>query len=110
MFHIWDIVSFLVRPSQGKTFSLGVIIMNGKKEQRKHSITFFIDTEKFTTTEDDLTVRTLLVDFAKEDPTETTLVLQKGNKLTKYTNLDKEIELKNSMKFVVYHNEPTTVS
>lgn len=76
----------------------------------KENIIFFIDKEKFETEETELSVRILLVDYAKEDPEETTLVKIHGNQETKYTNLDEIIELENGMKFVVYHNGPTPVS
>jgi hypothetical protein len=73
-------------------------------------IVFFIDKEKFETEAADISVRVLLQDFAKEDPSETTLVLKKGNDLIKLTNLDQIIQIENGMKFLVYHNTPTPVS
>jgi hypothetical protein len=73
-------------------------------------VIFFIDKEKFETERRELSVRVLLQDFAKEDPSQTTLVLKKGNDLTKYTDLDQIIHLENGMKFLVYHNTPTPVS
>lgn len=82
-----------------------------EKEQKKpEKIVFFIDKEKFETDQHQLSVRTLLVDFAKEDPTTTTLALKVGNDYKKFTNLDEMIPMKNGMKFVVFHNEPTPVS
>ena len=82
------------------------------KEQKpeKQFVVFFIDKQQFKSEEVDLTVRTLLVDFAKEDPTQTTLVLKHGNDQQKYTNLDEVIHLENGMHFVVFHNGPTPVS
>jgi len=77
---------------------------------KKEKIVFFIDKEKFETDQTHLTVRTLLVEFAKEDPSATTLVLKQGNELVKLTGLDQVIEMKNGMKFLVYHNGPTPVS
>jgi hypothetical protein len=73
-------------------------------------ITFFIDAEKFETSETELSVRTLLIDFAEEDPNTTTLVLKESNELRKLTNLNELIPMKNGMKFFVYHNDPTPVS
>jgi hypothetical protein len=73
-------------------------------------VTFFIDKEKFEVETVELSVRALLQNFAKEDPTQTTLVLNKGNERTKLTDLDQIIHLENGMKFLVYHNTPTPVS
>src|SRR5437660_12349461 len=77
---------------------------------KKHDVVFFIDKEQFKSPTADLTVRTLLVDFAKEDPSQTTLASKHGNELKKYTNLDEVIHIENGMKFVVLHNTPTPVS
>lgn len=79
-------------------------------KQEKHKINFFIDKEKFETDQAQLSVRTLLVDFAKEDPTQTTLALKHGNDIQKFTNLDQLMAMENGMHFIVYHNTPTPVS
>lgn len=71
---------------------------------------FFIDAEKFETEKRELSVRALLVDFAKEDPTKTTLALKDGRELIKFTDLAQMIKMKNGMKFIVLHNDPTPVS
>lgn len=81
-----------------------------KGEKNKNKVVFFIDQQQFKTEQTALTVRTLLVEFAHEDPLQITLVLRHGNELKKLTNLDEVICLKNGMKFVVYHNTPTPVS
>ncbi|MDO8447075.1 MAG: hypothetical protein Q7T53_13440 [Deltaproteobacteria bacterium] len=83
---------------------------NTHESHENTKVIFFIDKEKCESPKADLSVRTLLQDFAKEDPTQTTLVISKGNDLTKLTNLDQIIHLENGMKFVVYHNTPTVVS
>lgn len=80
------------------------------EKSKEKTIVFFIDQQQFKSEKSELTVKTLLVEFAQEDPTQTTLVLRHGNDLTKFTNLDQIVQLKNGMKFVVYHNTPTTVS
>ena len=82
------------------------------KEKPTHpkKIEFFIDKQRFETDQPNQTPRTLLRDFAGEDPEQTTLVLKQGNELHKYTNLDEPIVLKNGMHFVVFHNTPTPVS
>ncbi len=86
--------------------------LNAERVQTKEekAVIFFIDKEQFRTEQENLSVRILLADYAKEDPSQTTLVLKHGNDLTKYTNLDDVIHLENGMKFLVYHNTPTTVS
>lgn len=80
------------------------------EKTERHTINYFIDKEKFQTDLPELSVRTLLVDFAKEDPTQTTLVFKHGNDTQKLTNLDEMIRMENGMKFLVYHNTPTPVS
>lgn len=85
--------------------------MNTVTEPKKeHQVVFFIDKQQFKSDIAELSVRNLLVDFAKEDPAQTTLALKHGNELTKYTNLDQVIHIENGMKFVVLHNTPTPVS
>jgi hypothetical protein len=79
-------------------------------EKIEREIIFFIDKQEFKTNEHHFTVRILLVDFAKEDPTQTTLARREGNTLAKYTNLDEVVHIRNGMKFVVLHNGPTPVS
>lgn len=82
---------------------------NGQGGKGK-GVVFFIDKEQFTSDADRLSVRTLLVTYAKEDPAQTTLVLRHGNDLQKFANPDEVIEVKNGAKFTVFHNGPTTVS
>ena len=82
----------------------------GVKKETEHEIVFFVDMQQFKTRQSELSVRTILQDFAKEDPSQTTLVLRHGNDQIKYTNLDEIISLENGVKFVVYHNTPTPVS
>ena len=85
--------------------------MNKSDEgSKKHEVVFFIDKQQFKSDKTDLSVRTLLVDFDKEDPSQTTLASKHGNELHKYTNLDEIIPIENGMKFVVLHNTPTPVS
>lgn len=81
-----------------------------KDRERKKEIVFFIDNEKFETDQATLTVRTLLVEYAKEDPAQTTLALRHGNDIKKYTNIDESVVMKNGMKFIIFHNTPTPVS
>ncbi len=83
---------------------------NSENERGHKRVIFFIDKEKFETDQHELSVRVLLQEFAKEDPSVTTLVLKKGNDLIKFANLDEMIPLENGMKFIVYHNTPTPVS
>lgn len=75
----------------------------------EHDIVIHIDQEQFKVTRPEMTVRELL-ELAGENPAETTLVFRHGNDQTKYTDLDKVLQLKNGMHFVVFHNGPTPVS
>jgi hypothetical protein len=79
-------------------------------ETHHHPITFFVDKEKFESPTPTLTVRQILVDYAKEDPTKTTLAEKHDSQIIKHPNLDEVITLKDGMKFVVLHNTPTPVS
>lgn len=76
----------------------------------EHETKFFIDKEPFDASSDDLTPRQILTDYAKEDPTQTVLVLVHGKDRTKLTDLDTPIELKNGMRFTLLHQGPTPVS
>jgi hypothetical protein len=80
------------------------------QQPEHHHIVFFVDQEKFESPTETLTVRRILVDYAKEDPATTTLVEKHGNEQIKHPNLDEVIKLKDGMKFVVFHNTPTPVS
>jgi hypothetical protein len=73
-------------------------------------VVFFIDKEKFTSETSLLTPRTILTEYAKENPAETTLVRKDGSGTEKLTDLDTPIEVKDGTKFTVLHNGPTTVS
>lgn len=80
------------------------------KADHDKEVIFFIDKEKFKTAITEFSVRDLLEKFAQENPEETTLVYRKGNELEKLTDLNFIVNLVNGMKFVVYHNGPTSVS
>ena len=85
--------------------------MNAALEPKKeHKVVFFIDKQQFKSDIADLSVRTLLVEYAKEDLSQTTLASKHGNDLKKYPNLDEVIHIENGMKFVVLHEGPTPVS
>lgn len=73
------------------------------------NIVFFIDKQKFSTTNKKESAGVLLGEYANEDQDETTLVLKKGNDLTKYDD-DEIICLENGMHFIVFHDGPTPVS
>lgn len=75
-------------------------------------IIFYIGKEPFKIDSSlaNLSVRTLLTEYAKENPNETTLARKHGNELHKYTNLDEIVHITNETKFVVLHNSPTPVT
>ncbi len=72
-------------------------------------IVFFIDMKKVEVEASELTVKELL-DLAEENPTVSTLALMHGNEIHKYTDINEMVPLKNGVKFVILHNEPTPVS
>jgi hypothetical protein len=74
-----------------------------------HEITIWIDKQKFEIQTHELTVAKLL-ELAGDDPQQTTLELKEGNKLEEFTDPNKVLCLKNGMRFVVFHKEPTPVS
>ncbi len=84
--------------------------MSPNSGHAKKKIVFFIDKPKYETDQEKLSVKTLLVDFAKEDPSQTTLALKDGSEIKKFTNLDEMVDMKDGMHFIVYHNTPTPVS
>jgi hypothetical protein len=84
--------------------------MNAQNQAGPDQTVFFIDKEKFTVDVPSLTVKQLIEDYAKEDPNKTTLALKVGNDTPKYKDQNEVITLKNGMHFVLFHNEPTTVS
>lgn len=71
---------------------------------------FFIDKQKFETTESHLTVRQILVDFAKVNPNENVLVLVHGNQTQELKDLEQVIEIREGMKFTIFNQKPTPVS
>jgi hypothetical protein len=72
---------------------------------------FFIDKQKFETSESHLTVKQILVDFAKVNPNENVLVLVHGDHpMQELNDLEKVIELHEGMHFTVFSKKPTTVS
>lgn len=81
-----------------------------KEDGKSREIVFFVDKEQFKTEKTELTVKQILEEFAKEDPNETSLALREGNSREKYTDLNFMINLVNGMKFIVFHEGPTTVS
>lgn len=79
------------------------------KAKAGKEIVIFIDQQQFKVEDREYSARELL-EMAGEDPSETTLVLRHGDELTKYTEPDATVELKNGARFVVFHNGPTPVS
>jgi hypothetical protein len=78
------------------------------QEHKKY--VFFIDKKKFETEEPKLSVKQILVDYAKVSPNENVLVLVHGNQNHEYNNLDEIIELHEGMKFTIFSQKPTHVS
>jgi hypothetical protein len=79
-------------------------------QEKGHDVVFFIGKKRYESPTADLTPRTILVEYAKEDPALTTLVDKSGDDPVELTDLDKPIHVKNGTHFAVFHNTPTTVS
>ena len=72
--------------------------------------TFYIDKKVFTTSEQYLTVRQILVDFAKVDPACNTLAEKIPGGFHEFKNLDEKLDLCNVRHFTIFNNTPTSVS
>lgn len=83
---------------------------HGNEGKGKEKTVFFIDKEKFEIEGDELSVRTLIVDYAKEDPNKTILSAKIQGDIVKYEDLEKIIKIKDGTKFSILSKEPTTVS
>jgi hypothetical protein len=80
------------------------------EKHEKKKIVFFIEQKKHETQEESLTVRQILVDFAKVDPERYTLALKQQGGFHEYDNLDEPIEMKEGMHFSLFDKKPTPVS
>lgn len=78
--------------------------------EKHKKIVFFIDQKKHETDDDTLTVKQILVDFAKVDPQRYTLALKKEGGYHEYENLEEVIHMKNGMHFSLFDKKPTPVS
>ena len=81
--------------------------VNGS-EKKKY--VFFIDKNKFETERSHLTVREILVDFAKVSTATNTLAVKEQGNFRELTNLEESIELKEGLHFTVFNNDTTPVS
>jgi hypothetical protein len=77
---------------------------------KKPVYTFYIEKKVFTTSEQFLTVRQLLVDFAKVDPGCNTLAEKKSGGFDEFKNLEEKLDLSHVRHFTVFNNTPTSVS
>jgi len=74
-----------------------------------HSITYFVDGERQTTTDPTLSVRQIL-EKAGVDPNDHYLVELQGNHRVPHKNLDEVIKVHDHMKFISVSTRPTPVS
>lgn len=72
--------------------------------------TFHIDKKMFTTAERYLTVRQILVDFAKVDPNCNTLAEKIPGGFNEFKNQDEKLDLSKVRHFTIFNNTPTSVS
>ena len=79
-------------------------------DKQEKKIVFFIEQKKYETESEKLTVRQILVDFAKVDPERYTLALKQQGGFHEYGNLDEIIEMKEGMHFSLFDKKPTPVS
>lgn len=79
--------------------------------QEHKKFVFFIDKQKFETPESHLTVRQILVEYAKISTDENILVLVHGNQPSQeLKDLEQVIEIHEGMKFTIFSQKPTPVS
>jgi hypothetical protein len=71
---------------------------------------FYIGQKEYETTDASLTVRQILVDFAKVDPKKNTLAIKTEGGFHEYKNLDEIIQLNDCPHFVLFDNCQTSVS
>ena len=76
----------------------------------KKEYVFFIDKIKFETEQSHLTVREILIDFAKVSTATNTLAVKEQGNFRELVNLDESIELKEGLHFTVFNNDITQVS
>lgn len=82
-----------------------------KEKPNEHKkYVFFIGTVKHDTDRPSLTVQEILVDFAKVDPAKKMLALKKEGGFDEFADLEKVIDLKEGMHFVLFDIKPTPVS
>ncbi len=79
-------------------------------DKQNKKIVFFIDQKKHETSQQALTVREILNEFAKVDPERYILALKKQGGFDEYDNLDTEIPMKDGMHFSLFDKKPTPVS
>jgi|GEM_PF-1042465 len=71
---------------------------------------FFIEKKEYFSLSQELTVRQILVDFAKVSPETKSLAKKIPGGVHTYTNLDEEVALKDCPHFTLFDNTPTNVS
>ena len=79
-------------------------------KQKNNKTVFFIDKVKHETTQETLTVREILKDYAKVSPEEFTLALKEHGNFKEFENLDEQIPMKDGMHFSLFDKKPTTAS
>jgi hypothetical protein len=79
-----------------------------EKEKKKN--VFFIEQKKHETSEQSLSIRQILTDFAKVDANRYTLALKNQGGFEEFENLDHVITIKDGMHFSLFDKKPTPVS
>lgn len=76
----------------------------------KKKIVFFIEQKKYETTEESLTVRAILVDFAQVGVDRYILALKQQGGFEEFENPEQTISMKEGMHFSLFDKKPTPVS
>ncbi len=84
--------------------------MTNEKPVKEHKTVIFVDMAKFELQQNTITVREIIVDLAKADPSVSLLKLKHRGKTHKFENLDEVVTLENGMRFFIIDTRPTPVS
>lgn len=102
--------SELVKPEDKVDLKAPGVEMFFTKPHPPRIYSFSIDQKKFETEESQLSVRRILVEFARVDPANKVLAIKARGDYHRYTNLDEVIALADSPKFTLFDVSPTHVS
>jgi hypothetical protein len=82
----------------------------GSEHSGKKEYCFWIGKKEYDTQHKELTVRQILVEFAKVSPEDKTLATKTSGGFQEYKYLNQEIPLKDCPHFTLFDNSPTGLS